>query len=70
MPVCPWTRGGIQNELALDMSNIIFPGFAVGFHLHWPWLRSYGVFTSGDATANNSSSRSYTQYWYDKLLQT
>jgi ABC-type transport system substrate-binding protein len=60
----------IQKELALDMSNIIFPGFAVGFNLHWPWLRNYGVFTSGDATANNSSSRSYTQYWYDKSLHT
>ena len=60
----------VQKELALDMTNIVFPGFAIGFTLHWPWLRNYGVFTSGDLEPDWSSSRSYTEYWYDKSLQT
>ena len=60
----------IQKELALEMPNIIFPGFAIGFTLNWPWLKNYGVFTSGDLEPEWSSSRSYTEYWYDKSLQT
>jgi ABC-type transport system substrate-binding protein len=59
-----------QKELALDMTNMIFPGFAIGFNLTWPWLKNFDVFTSGDLEPTWSSSRSYTEYWYDTSAKT
>ena len=59
----------LQRDLAMDMTVMLLPGYAIGFDLHWPWLKNYGTFTSGDITATWSSSRSYTEYWYDKSAQ-
>jgi len=56
----------IQRKLALEMPNILLPGYAIGFTLHQPWLRNYGVFVSGDLNPEWSSARIYTEYWYDK----
>jgi ABC-type transport system substrate-binding protein len=60
----------LQRDLAMDMTCLILPGYAVGFTLHWPWLKNYDVFTVGDLTPTWSSSRVYTEYWYDKTAKT
>jgi hypothetical protein len=49
---------------------MIFPGFAIGFNLTSPWLKNFDVFTSGDLEPTWSSSRSYTEYWYDTSAKT
>ena len=56
-------------DLALDMTALVAPGYSLGFTLNWPWLKNYGVFTHGDLTQTWSSSRIYTEYWYDKSAQ-
>jgi ABC-type transport system substrate-binding protein len=60
----------LQRDLAMDMTNMILPGYAIGFTLHWPWLKNYDTFTVGDLGPGWSSSRVYTEYWYDKSAQT
>jgi ABC-type transport system substrate-binding protein len=59
----------IQRDLALDMTALVAPGYSLGFTPHGPWLKNYGVFTHGDLTQTWSSSRLYTEYWYDKSAQ-
>ena len=59
----------IQRDLANDMTALVAPGYSLGFTLNWPWLKNYGVFTHGDLTQTWSSSRIYTEYWYDKSAQ-
>jgi hypothetical protein len=56
----------LQKKLAVLMPNMLLPGFAVGFSLHWPWLQNYDVFVSGDLNPRWSSARIYTEYWYDE----
>jgi ABC-type transport system substrate-binding protein len=55
----------LQGKLAMEMPNILMPGYAIGFSLHQPWLKNYQVFVSGDLNPNWSSARIYTEYWYD-----
>lgn len=56
----------LQKKLAVEMPNFLLPGYAIGFQLHQPWLKNYGVFVSGDLNPNWSSARIYTEYWYDE----
>lgn len=58
----------IQRRLAVEMPNVLLPGYAVGFALHQPWLKNYNVWVSGDLNPNWSSARIYTEYWYDPSL--
>ena len=60
----------VQRDLAMDMTALMQPGYAIGFTLSWPWLKNYGTFVHGDLTPTWSSSRVYTEYWYDKSSQT
>lgn len=55
----------IQRDLAVLMPDIPQLGFAPEFSLHWPWLKNFGVFTWG-GIFDRSSSRVYTEYWYDE----
>jgi hypothetical protein len=50
----------IQRQLALQMTDIPYPGLTYSFSLRWPWLQNYGVFVGG-----GPSSREFTEYWYD-----
>ena len=59
----------VQRELALYMPDFPMPGDALGFTLNWPWLKNYGLYTPG-GLANFSSSRVFTEYWYDASAKT
>jgi ABC-type transport system substrate-binding protein len=59
----------IQKQLAVEMPNILLPGYAIGFSLSQPWLKNFNVFVSNDLNPDWSSARIYTEYWYDKSLQ-
>jgi ABC-type transport system substrate-binding protein len=60
----------IQRRLAVEMPNILLPGYAVGFSISQPWLKNYNVFVSNDLNPAWSSARVYTEYWYDRSQQT
>jgi ABC-type transport system substrate-binding protein len=55
----------LQRKLAVQMPNLLLPGYAIGFTLSQPWLKNFGVFVSGDLNPSWSSARIYTEYWSD-----
>jgi peptide/nickel transport system substrate-binding protein len=55
----------LQRDLAPLMFDIPQAGITRGFALHWPWLKNFNVFTYGGTGDLFSSSRLYTEYWYD-----
>jgi ABC-type transport system substrate-binding protein len=54
----------IQKQLAVQMTDIPYPGLTYSFTLNWPWLKNFGAFVGGGA-----SSREFTEYWYDATLK-
>lgn len=56
----------LQKDLALLQEPLMDPGYSIEFALSQPWLRNYGVFSTGGQGAASSSSRDYTQFWYDE----
>jgi ABC-type transport system substrate-binding protein len=55
----------LQRDLAVLQEPLMDPGYSVEFALSQPWLRNYGVFATGGQGPASSTSRNYTEYWYD-----
>jgi ABC-type transport system substrate-binding protein len=60
----------LQRDLAVMQEPLLTPGYNVEFTLRWPWLKNHGVFSTGGQGAASSSSRDYTEMWYDESLKT
>ena len=59
------TMKQLQRDLAVQMYNLMLPGIALGYSLNWPWMKNYTVFTWQGGSFDFSSSRLFTEYWYD-----
>jgi ABC-type transport system substrate-binding protein len=55
----------LQKDLAMLQEPLMDPGYSVEFALSQPWLKNFGVFSTGGQGQPSSTSRDYTQFWYD-----
>jgi peptide/nickel transport system substrate-binding protein len=54
----------LQQEMALQMPAVPWPGIANGFNLAWPWMGNFNLYTAKSSIT--SPSESWPSLWYDE----